>query len=327
MLSTIFISKSTKIKLIIIFCICFFAKTIYANTNKFISKDLVKQYAPLVYLHHEEEFRPSSVEYFFNYINKDFAQNYLNTKDELECASCTNLSFLSGQSVSYDNVPIYTMVVPKPNIGKDITDVFYFMFYPYNRGKRVCISPVYINGSCWGKYSTFGHHIGDWEHITIRFEKDVPKQIYLSQHDFGESFDWESNDIELKGMHPVLFSAKGSHGTYASAENHVYRKIFNGDKLVDETSMGEAWHTWNNIVAINQNDNNLDWVNYSGRWGNSKRQCTFLGIDFENIFGSCVLNSGPTGPAFKSPTNVNQDCLYDEFLENKTDAEKKEFCR
>lgn len=226
------------------------------------------------------------------------------------------------------------MIVPKPNIGDDITDVFYWMFYPYNRGKRVCISPIYINGNCWGKYSTFGHHVGDWEHVTVRFKSDQPIKIYLSQHNFGASYDWADNNLEYvsdssntAATHPVVYSARGSHGLYNNAAEHVYRKIFNGDRLVDKTSKGDKWYTWENIVLLRNNlYNNFNWAQYSGRWGNSKDGCKFLGFDIESILGVCILNSGPFGPMMKSSTNSQQECFKDEFYQHYDDEERRRIC-
>ncbi len=315
--------------------ILFFSNIIilFANTNnQEFSFEIIKQYAPLVYLDKEEEFYPSSVDYFLD--NIDISFEYLITKNKIDCPSCTNLKFLQGQSLLSGNIPVYVMIVPKPNIGNDITDVFYWMFYPYNRGKRVCISPVYINGNCFGKYSTFGHHIGDWEHLTIRFKADQPIKIYLSQHTSGASFDWYDNNIEYishssnePATHPVIYSARGSHALYEKSAEHVYRKIFNGYKLIDITSRGAPWYSWNNIILLNNNTyKNFNWAQYSGRWGNPKDGCKFLGLDIENMFGACILNSGPVGPIMKSYTNSQQECFSDEFYENYNEEERRQVC-
>lgn len=301
---------------------------IYAQS---IDEEIIKQYAPLVYIHPDDEFKPSSVDYFLNNIN--VTSSNLITKYKINCPSCTNLSFFKGQSVTQDNIPIYAMVVPKPNIGENITDVFYWMFYPYNRGKRVCISPIYINGNCWGKYSTFGHHVGDWEHVTIRFKDNQPIQIYLSQHAGGKSYTWADNNLEYVSSspntgshHPVVYSAKGSHGLYNSVDEHVYQKIFNGDHLTDLTGKGDSWQTWKNIKMIKNENLSFKWQNYSGRWGNPKDGCDFLGFDFEGIIGACIFNAGPYGPNMKSYTQSHQSCIEDEFIEHLSDQDKQRFC-
>lgn len=299
---------------------------------------MVKQYAPLIYLDKDEEFYPASVEYFFKYVNNDFSQPRFDTKEKINCPSCTNLPFFRGQAVTDNQVPIYAHIVPKPKIGKDITDVIYWMFYPYNRGKRVCISPIYINGNCWGKYSTFGHHVGDWEHVTIRFKKSEPIKIYLSQHADGEVYDWGdyrlrlyTNENSITATHPVVYSAKGSHGLYATSGNHIYRKIFNGDHLTDITSQGDAWKSWNNVkifewAPVGQYNEKYAWLNYQGRWGNYKDGCTFLGINFENLFKSCILNTGPATPSARGYADPYQSCEADEFKEHLSDNERRRAC-
>nr|WP_253894823.1 Vps62-related protein [Corallococcus exercitus] len=61
----------------------------------------------------------------------------------------------------------------------------YWNFYPYNNGKRVCIG-WYSPWGCVGGYSTFGNHVGDWEHLTVRFIDGRPALVYLSQHADGQ---------------------------------------------------------------------------------------------------------------------------------------------
>ena len=43
----------------------------------------------------------------------------------------------------------------------------------------------------------------------------------------------------------------------------------------------------------------LEFLNYSERWGNSKSGCGIL----ESISGECILNDGPTGPMMKGNSN------------------------
>lgn len=46
----------------------------------------------------------------------------------------------------------------------DFLDIAYWLFFLYNRGKRACMG-LFLWGRCFGIYSTFGHHVEDWEKV------------------------------------------------------------------------------------------------------------------------------------------------------------------
>lgn len=101
--------------------------------------------------------------------------------------------------------------------------------------------------------------------------------------------------------HPVVFSAAGSHGVWIRNKKYTYKKIKNGEKLVDKASSGTPWNTWTRLEYIRYWKTRVftgkyKWLNYLGRWGDRKRGCAVL----EKISGECRLNSGPTGPNNKS---------------------------
>lgn len=259
------------------------------------AEELARRYAPRVWMHADESYFPSSVEWFFDHTQLDPGDNRYVTNEALGCPSCTDPAFLDGQSPATESVPAYTMIVPK---GDGVTDIVYWMFYPYNRGKRVCIG-VYTPLGCVGGYSTFGHHVGDWEHATIRLVDGQPSEIYLSQHSHGQTLPWGDIDIAYSGTHVEMFSAKGSHGLYPDAGRHIYRYIGNGDFLADDTSAGTAWDTWDNLEVFDWQpigEYALDWLNFDGRWGNAKDGCEIV----EAISGECMLNGGPSGPMMKN---------------------------
>jgi len=60
--------------------------------------------------------------------------------------------------------------------------VTYWSFFPYNRGKNVCTSNMWLvgrvakplfKGRCLGQNIVMGNHVGDWEHVSIFFEVNI----------------------------------------------------------------------------------------------------------------------------------------------------------
>ncbi|PTL80356.1 hypothetical protein DAT35_30135 [Vitiosangium sp. GDMCC 1.1324] len=263
----------------------------------------VSQYAPLVWLHSEEYYFPSSVEFFLPNVHE--SGGYMVTNQALGCDSCTDPQFLDGQRPDTTQVPVYAEIVNRTQGGQptNITDIVYWTFYPYNNGKRVCIG-WYSPWGCVGGYSTFGNHVGDWEHFTVRFVDGRPSQVFLSQHSGGQTFNFGDKNLALTGFHTEVYSALGSHGVYPDAARHIYQTIGNGDFLADDTSRGIAWNTWNSTVpffrqAPGTYGGSLSWLNSTSRWGNPKSGCGFS----EQVSGECVLNDGPTGIMDKSASN------------------------
>ena len=101
----------------------------------------------------------------------------------------------------------------------------------------------------------------------------------------------------------VVYSADGSHGIWPNAGRNVYKKLGNGDELVDYTGNGLSWDTWQNVKWVNYRRNKgytgeFTWLNFDGRWGNPEQGCGlfFSKNIFKDIAGECRLNNGPGGP-------------------------------
>jgi hypothetical protein len=259
-------------------------------------EQLARGFAPKIYMQVDEHNFPSSTDFFLPNVHAETrgAEQFYITNQDLGCDSCTNPSFLAGQNPSQVQVPAYAEIVDRTQNGQatNVTDVIYWTFYPYNNGKRVCIGLYSIFG-CIGGYTTAGNHVGDWESATIRFVGGRPSQVYLSQHDHGQLFNYGDPALQLSGGRPVLYAAQGSHGLYADAARHTYKSLPNGDTLNDDTSTGGAlWDTAAALVTFRPQSTytgSLAWLNYKGRWGNPKSGCGTL----ESISGECVLNDGP----------------------------------
>ena len=273
-----------------------------------ILDSVIRDFSPLVYLHSEEQFFPSDIDFFLNHMNIE--EEYMFTKEPLECEACTNLDFFKGinPASSPTGVPVFALVVEKP---QNITDVFYFYFYPFNLGKIVCIGLVY-KGNCLGEYSLYGNHVGDWEHVTVRFQNGKPIKMYYSIHDSGIEIPWNEASAHSEfPTHPIAYCALGSHGCYPSKGYQAFFSLPNGQRLIDQLDDGILWKTWDNTIILRVdsdkkccfdsngnylNDiiikNNFNWVAYNGSWGNPKGTTC--------LFNQCVLKDGPIGP-FNKP--------------------------
>jgi thiol-disulfide isomerase/thioredoxin len=205
----------------------------------------------------------------------------------------------------------------------EVVDLTYFFYFPYNRGKEYA-------DTVWG------NHVGDWEHITVRlgwvYEPSTgwaikPLHLFVSAHDFGTSHPWDTIEKVQGSDHPIVYSAKGSHGLYVTAGPHRYDKIwvlFYPIFLYDYTGNGAEWNTWTNLETFDYDGEyglgSSVWPRWmstdyeapcapdnpgcdphdpaSGpiyRWGTCRfGDCSILGIDT-----GCIMTDGPTGPVAK----------------------------
>ncbi|WP_437317548.1 Vps62-related protein [Sorangium sp. So ce385] len=256
-------------------------------------------FAPKVRLDPSEAYFPSSAEFFLANVHED--NGFLVTNESLGCNNCTNPAFLDGQRPDQISVPVYAEIVKRTGTSVDTTDVIYWMFYPYNNGKVVCL--LYLDyglGTTCGKSIRFGNHVGDWEHMTVRFIDGRPAQVFLAQHSGGETLAYGQKHLGIDGWHAETYSAKGSHGLYAEAGKHVYKDLPNGDYLADYTGNGVEWHTWNTVVPFEWQPMGsyagaLSFLNRTSRWGNRKSGCAF----WEALADECELNDGPEAPMVK----------------------------
>ncbi|XP_078359475.1 uncharacterized protein LOC144643950 [Oculina patagonica] len=311
--------------------------------------DLMDKWGPLVKLPVGDPWKPSGVDFFLAHTNmlgcssqpspmkadnleKCDGDSHLTTKQGLDCASCTNAEVLKG--VPPSQAPVYVLYREHNNF----LEIAYWFFFPYQRGKRVCIGLYVTDGcpcdtkvwgscicpvptGCWGGYSTFGHHVGDWEHITVRLKKEGSDyniySMFLSVHNsevtnkFGGEYLWGNGKFTKGGQslamhggtHAIVYAATGSHGFWAATGRHVYKKLPNGDTLVDYTSSGESWYTWKQLKPVEYNPNGqysgeFKFLEFTGRWGNKKEGCGIQIVEY--LVDECQLNPGPTGPARKS---------------------------
>lgn len=147
----------------------------------------------------------------------------------------------------------------------------YWFFYPFNDAPPVPIG--------FPPIEAFDHE-GDWERIAVRTDgQDNPIGVTLWGH--GNSCYVRSEQLKWEADHPVVYSALGTHASYA--ESGIHRGG------VDMTTEGPRWETWRAVRPIEDEP----WYGYSGGWGS-------VG------FGGPESNhrTGPAGPRPDQPTDA-----------------------
>ncbi|XP_046391957.1 uncharacterized protein LOC124160209 [Ischnura elegans] len=87
-----------------------------------------------------------------------------------------------------------------PPSGPDFM-VTYWLFFPFSEGKDVCVVETgprllgpwplpLVGGHCLGKRRRYGSHLGDWEHLSIRFVGGQPHSLYISTHKLGAYYKY-----------------------------------------------------------------------------------------------------------------------------------------
>lgn len=169
----------------------------------------VVEYAPIVYLHSQDPYRPS-----------DIGAQLTNTEPQLDFKAIDNApspltldNLADLNSLGGDDVYLTSKVKPDENPeylrgvlpdedgktadavssaiivtdhGDDTVDAFYFYFYAFDFGG------VYVG-------QNIGNHVGDYEHNMIRFVNGTPSAIWYSQHSNGQAFEYETVDKYNEG--------------------------------------------------------------------------------------------------------------------------------
>ncbi|CAH1111590.1 unnamed protein product [Psylliodes chrysocephalus] len=334
-------------KQVLYFSVCLNLLVFFGPSSGSTVDDLVRQWAPLVRLSRGEKFLPSNVETFLNNVyvaddkgkpvfpkldrnvsqfrTKDWS---LVTFDSIEKLLNKTDSFLYGKNPTENSVSIYALVTqcntsaktPENDVEENGENLYfhvsYWIFYPYNEGKKVCViggvPTLQVFNTCLGSLKTLGNHVGDWEHMSLSFVgKNVPQSLYLAVHDTGAYYTYNEQNryfqfdhpakrkavaqipkfppiLYNQGDHPVIFSANGSHGMWAIPGENQFNKV---PKLSDTTGYGVPWKTWNNVKIYHLGLDPLPyWMSFRGKWGNPKTNCLL----FKKL-GICEYSDGPEG--------------------------------
>ncbi|KAK6916424.1 Vacuolar protein sorting-associated protein 62 [Dillenia turbinata] len=243
-------------------------------------KALFEAYSPYIYFHPDEEYLPSSVNWFFcngallyhkgdNPVSiqpngTNLPQGGSNDGEYWLDLPQDNAGKNRVKKGNLQNSEAYLHV--KPMLGGTFTDIAVWLFYPFNGPARTKVGLVNI------KLGRIGQHVGDWEHMTLRisnFNGEL-KMIYFSQHSGGTWVD-ASNLEFLTGNKPVGYSSLHGHAMYSKPGLVLQGSGGIGirnDAAKSKMTM-DAGLTYS-IVAVEYLGARIiepPWLNYARKWG------------------------------------------------------------
>ncbi|CAJ1958307.1 unnamed protein product [Sphenostylis stenocarpa] len=296
-------------------------------------KAILKVYSPTMCLHPDEQFFPSSVEWFFSngallYKKGEESSPVRATEDNLPQDPNNDGAYwldLPADPTEKERVKkgdlksAKSYVHVKPMLGGTFTDVAVWVFYPFNGPARAKVEFITL------KLGKIGEHVGDWEHVTLRlsnFNGEL-KHVYFSQHSKGIWLD--SSQLEFQsGNKPLYYSSLNGHASYPDASLHLLG--INAIGIRNDTGKGDSLDmgTFQLVAAEYLGSAVVEpgWLNYFRKWGPKidyniddelkeleKHLPGMLKSSLKNIVSklpSEVLEEeGPTGP--KEKDNWNGD--------------------
>ncbi|OIW11734.1 hypothetical protein TanjilG_20218 [Lupinus angustifolius] len=292
---------------------------------------IMKVYSPFLFLHPDEEFYPSSVNWFFSNGALLYTKGQESKPVTIE-PNGTNLPQGGENDGAYwidlptdgenkdrvskgDLSSARSYVHVKPMFGSTFTDIAMWVFYPYNGPSRAKVK--FIKTIKLGK---IGEHVGDWEHVTLRVSNFNAQlwEVYFSQHNKGI---WvEASQLEFQsGNKPVVYSSLHGHAAYPHAGLNLLGDDGNGIGIRDDTDncgmvmdMGEF-----EVVSAEYLGSAViepAWLNYFMEWGPKFDFDELKNLEkilhgklkrkFENILrglpSEVLGEEGPTGPKCKN---------------------------
>ncbi|HEX7317471.1 MAG TPA: HYR domain-containing protein [Pyrinomonadaceae bacterium] len=164
------------------------------------------------------------------------------------------------------------------------------VFYEYEKGRYVTYWFFYA----YNEYrpplpnldGPLQSHEGDWERVSIQLDaEDNPLNVFYYHHADGMLAQWDTI-AKHDGTHPVVYSAKGSHGSYPDAG--FYPTELPG--AMDDAARGPAWITWEDLSDVKAQP----WYGFGGAWGEVSG-LVIITTPFGDLSGGDF--TGPLGPS------------------------------
>ncbi|CAL0326333.1 unnamed protein product [Lupinus luteus] len=243
---------------------------------------IMKHYSPLLILHPNEEFYPSSINWFFSNGALLYTKGQESKSIRIE-PNGTNLPQKGTNDGAYwidlpadgenkdrvskgDLSSARSYVHVKPMYGGTFTDLALWVFYPFNGAATAKVK--FIKNIKLGK---IGEHVGDWEHVTLRVSNFNGQlwQMYFSQHNKGTWLD--ASQLEFNaGNKPNAYSTLHGHASYPHVGLTLLGK--DGVGVKDDTENSDFVFdlvTYELISAEYLGSEVIEppWLNFNRQWG------------------------------------------------------------
>ncbi|KAL3651034.1 hypothetical protein CASFOL_007437 [Castilleja foliolosa] len=200
-----------------------------SNPNLDQVNALFQTYSPLIYLHPDEKYHPSSVNWFFDNGALLYMRGNESNPVSIETDGA-NLPQGGSNDGSYwldlpidgqargnlvkgdlESAEVYLHV--KPVLGSTFTDIQVWVFYPFN-GHAVA-KLAFIKKISLGH---IGEHVGDWEHVTLRISNfdGTLYRVYYAEHEWGSWVDSRLLSYQ-NGNKFAVFASLNGHASYYRA--------------------------------------------------------------------------------------------------------------
>ncbi|KAJ4789834.1 vacuolar sorting-associated protein (DUF946) [Rhynchospora pubera] len=291
---------------------------------------LMQNFSPWIYLHPNEPYLPSSVNWFFKngalLYQKD---NQMSIPIQMDGSNLpqggsndgsywidlpTNNSQMEMvKKGDITSTEVYLHV--KPMLGATCTDIAIWVFYPFNGPARAKVE--FINISL-GK---IGEHVGDWEHVTLRISNFTGQllSMYFSEHSGGTWVD--ASQLEFEGGNRlVAYSSLHGHAFYYKPGLVLQGNSKLGIGIRNDTAKGTRMDVGERYKFVSVDYLGMAepaWLNYARKWGPKKSYDTTKELEkvvkflpkklkerlekmIESLPDEVLGEEGPTGPKVKS---------------------------
>lgn len=129
-----------------------------------------------------------------------------------------------GREDPFTTAQIYFNYLPRttrdsyPGLPAGLISLQYWFFYPLNYFPLLRIPLLALTDPTGSTLGNTDYHQGDLEHVAVLLDPKTmrPRYLWMARHaNEGQAYTWHSAQVQWNGDHPTIYSALGSHASYA----------------------------------------------------------------------------------------------------------------